>query len=127
MEVKYFTPEIQAGQWDFIIPVGQRTPESKAPISWVYLPEGVHTVQIMWRGSKDMVIRTRAKSSISAGTQILNAGANNANPRVIQVVSPPGGLELLFGTINIVTAADIASTSTVWAGATIYIGANEAL
>lgn len=84
-------------------------------------------MQIMWRGSKDIVIRTRAKSSSSAGTQILNAGANNANPRVIQVVSPPGGLELLFGTINIVTAADIASTSTVWAGATIYIGANEAL
>lgn len=127
MEVKYFTPYIEAGQWQMEIPVDQRTTGGTASRYRIFLPEGIHTVKIHWEGNIRYFLRHYLTPGATAYRELLDNSVNPATQKSIirEVVSPPGGSEIVLWCAKNPTQADVDASPVIHAGVTIFFGTNE--
>ena len=128
MDIKYFTPALKVGSFYLEVPASQRTAESGASSNqWIFVPEGIHTVQAVWQGDKATVVRYRLMGASGNGRDIISLpGGTASTPKTTVVVAPPGGAQLYITLAAAAAVADdVLSTKIITAGITVFMGTNE--
>lgn len=127
MDVRYITPKLRLGAWTFEIPESQRSPEITAEADiWIWVPEGIHTIQVVWKGTKGASLRYKDTSEPGVGRVLFALPTGpDSKPVMDTLVVPPGGGRLTIPTSNQVVASDLEAGKITHCGLTLFLGTNE--